>query len=66
MSRVEKIEHEIRGLSPEELIAFRQWFHEFDSEVWDRQLEADARSGKLDALAEAALKAYESGDSSEL
>ena len=35
----------VRGLSPEELAAFRNWFQEFDSDTWDRQIEADARGG---------------------
>ena len=32
------------------LAEFRQWFAEFDSAIWDRQLEADLNAGKLDAL----------------
>lgn len=66
MSRVEKIEEEIRALSPEELTKLRRWFRELDAEVWDREIEADARSGKLDALAEEALRAHRSGDSTPL
>ena len=66
MSKVEIIEQEIKTLSPTELAAFRHWFSEFDSEVWDRQIEQDANSGKLDALANAALKSFKSGGCSEL
>jgi hypothetical protein len=61
MSKIEAIERQVRQLSPEELSAFREWFTVFDAEVWDRRLETDARAGKLDALAEAALKAHASG-----
>jgi hypothetical protein len=32
------------------LAEFRRWFAEFDAAAWDRQLEADATAGKLDAL----------------
>lgn len=60
MNKVEKIEREIEGFSPEELAAFRKWFREFDAEAWDRQIEEDIQAGKLNALAEAALKAFES------
>ncbi len=42
-------------LSPEDLVAFRIWFSEFDAALWDRQLEADAAAGRLDQLAEEAL-----------
>ena len=61
MGKVEGIEKLIESLAPEELAAFRQWFHDFDAEVWDRQLEADARAGKLDALADEAVQAHKSG-----
>ena len=52
MSRVEKVEREIQAFSAEELAAFRQWFATFDAEAWDRQFEADAKAGRLDALAD--------------
>lgn len=58
MGKVEKIENEVRTLSAEELAAFRKWFREFDADVWDREIEADARAGKLDALANNALSAH--------
>jgi len=61
MNKIEKIGREIRGFSPSELAAFRKWFHGFDAEAWDRQLEDDVQAGKLDPLAEAALKAWECG-----
>jgi hypothetical protein len=66
MSRVERIENEVESLSPEELKAFRDWFAEFDAEVWDRQIEDDAKSGKLRSLAERALRDHEAGRSSDL
>jgi hypothetical protein len=66
MADVRKIEREIRDLSPEELAAFRKWFREFDAEAWDRQIEEDIRAGKLDALADTALKAFESGKCTEI
>ncbi|HEY4086047.1 MAG TPA: hypothetical protein VGM43_08920 [Bryobacteraceae bacterium] len=65
MSTVEKIEGEIAGLSPADLVAFRRWFIEFDAIAWDRQFETDAIGGKLDALAERALKDHTSGRSTE-
>ena len=66
MDKIEKIEREIREFSPSELAAFRKWFHDFDAEAWDRQLKEDAQAGKLDALAEAALKAWECGECSKI
>src|SRR4051794_36552604 len=50
MSRVEKIENEIRQLSSDELSVLRRWFSEFDALDWDRKFENDVGSGKLDRL----------------
>ena len=61
MGKVEKIEQEIRQLSAQEMAELRRWFAEFDAEAWDRRIEADAQAGKLDALAEQALKAHAAG-----
>jgi hypothetical protein len=52
---VEKLELLIESLSPEELARFREWFAEFDAQVWDRQIEADAAAGKLDRLIEESM-----------
>ena len=61
MSKVEQIEDAVRGLSSEELVEFRRWFAEFDSVLWDRQIEQDVAAGRLDALAEEALSDLREG-----
>lgn len=66
MSRIESIEDQVKGLTPEELKAFRDWFIAYDAEVWDTQIEADSKNGKLRSLAERALRDHESGRSSRL
>jgi hypothetical protein len=66
MGKVEKIEDEVRALSGEELAAFRKWFREFDAEAWDREIEADAHAGKLDALADRALNDHRAGKTTPL
>ena len=66
MSNVENIEGRIKELSPEELTAFREWFIKFDAEAWDRQFEADVKAGKLDGLAERALRDHAAGRSTKL
>ena len=66
MGKVEKIEHDVRGLSPEELAQFRAWFLEFDLAAWDRQLAADVQAGKLDTLADKALRDHAAGNTSAL
>lgn len=62
MSKVERIESEIQGLSPDELAEFRDWFLAFDWAAWDRQLERDIQAGKLDALADEALRDHAAGN----
>ena len=64
MSRLENIEGQVKGLSPDELSAFRDWFAAYDAEAWDTQFEADVRNGKLRTLAERALRDHEAGRSS--
>lgn len=66
MSKVESIEQQIKALSPEELAQLRAWFAEFDWALWDRQLERDAAAGKLDALAEKALRDHAAGKTTPL
>lgn len=66
MTKVEKLEKEIRNLSAAELAAFREWFREYDSNEWDRRIEEDIQSGKLDALAKEALAAHEAGETRRL
>ena len=61
MGKVEKIESEVATLSPQELARFRAWYAAFDSDGWDRQIEQDALSGRLDALASQALEAHGTG-----
>lgn len=63
MSKVNDLERQVQNLSTDELAAFRQWFAEFDADAWDRQLEVDAKSGKLASLAERARHAHASGES---
>lgn len=66
MRRLENIEREVEQLTADELRIFREWFAEFDAAAWDQQLEADARNGKLDKLAERALRDYEVGNATDL
>ncbi|MGH9809033.1 MAG: hypothetical protein ACRD9W_17580 [Terriglobia bacterium] len=66
MGKVEKIEREIKDLSHEEMTELREWFAAFDAEAWDREFEADVRAGKLDALADQALKAHATGQTTKL
>jgi len=66
MSKVKELEKQIEQLTDVELVEFRRWYAEFDAQVWDRQFEADVKAGKLDALAEKALREHAAGKSTGL
>ena len=66
MSELEKLAERIEKLSPQELKKFRAWFAEFDAHLWDRQIEADAKAGKLDGLISEALAEHRAGKTREL
>jgi hypothetical protein len=61
MSELEELEKRIRNLAPEDLAKFRAWFVEFDHVLWDRQIDSDAKSGKLDRLVNEARADYKAG-----
>ena len=63
---IHEIEQAIAELPPSELARFRQWFEEFDAQTWDEQFEHDAKSGKLDKLANKAIADFRAGKAKEL
>ncbi len=66
MGAVTEIEAAVKRLSREDLARFRNWFQGFDAEAWDRQFEDDALSGRLDSLAEEAIKDLHEGRCTDL
>ena len=56
MSRLAKIQQEILALSEAEYKQLRLWFSELDWEKWDREIEVDSDTGKLDFLVAEALE----------
>jgi len=61
MTRLEEIVTAVSNLPEKEYSQFRQWFLERDWERWDRQIEADSASGRLDFLAREAREAKKDG-----
>lgn len=66
MTPLEQIEDQIRQLSPQDRATLRDWILDLDAEVWDEKIDADARSGKLAALAADALSDHAAGKTREL
>ena len=48
MSRVEQIEQAIQELTPEEFAQLARRIYALEQERWERRLDDDASSGKLD------------------
>ena len=66
MKTVEEIKQAVRQLSREELAKFRFWFAEFDASLWDEEFEEDVVAGRLDQLAEEALRDLREGRCTDL
>jgi len=52
---VDKIKTAIEVIPEEDYTQLRQWFLERDWQKWDKQIEIDSESGKLNFLLEEAL-----------
>ena len=50
MLNIAQIQEQILSLSEANLHQLRRWFYDQDWENWDRQIEADSDTGKLDFL----------------
>ncbi len=66
MENIKHLEYEISKLNSEELAEFRAWFEKYDSEIWDKQLQSDIESGKLDEYGQQAVKDYKNGKYKEI
>ena len=66
MSEIDQMEQRIKNLSQRDLAKFRAWFVEYDARLWDAQIEADSKEGKLDELVTDALTDYKAGKAREL
>ncbi len=63
---IQEMEVAIRNLSPKELDELMAWFEEYYAQVWDKQIDDDANSGRLDNLLADVDKEYNSGSSKPL
>jgi hypothetical protein len=63
---VKTLENRIKGLSADELAAFRRRFAALDDEARDREFEADVAAGTLDGMAAQALRDHAAGHATSL
>ncbi len=61
MMTVPEIKQAILDLTATEYAELMKWLDELEEDPWDRQIEEDAKAGRLDFLKEKALKAKREG-----
>ena len=61
MVSIAKIQEDILTLSETDYQQLRQWLNELDKDEWDRQIEEDSNTGRLDFLIDEAREAKEKG-----
>jgi hypothetical protein len=63
---IEELEKAVSSLAPEEYDSFRDWFVDYDMNQWDKQIEADSKSGRLDSMINKALGDFNLGRANDL
>jgi hypothetical protein len=58
---ITELEKAVTQLSEKDLNRFREWFDEYFAKVWDKQIERDAASGRLDGLLAEVDEEYNAG-----
>jgi DNA phosphorothioation-dependent restriction protein DptG len=66
MSTIQEIEKAISQLSESDRAKLRDWFENLDQDEWDRQIAADEATGRLNSLADEALKDLREGRCTDL
>ncbi len=63
---LQEIEIAITRLPADEVKTLADWFTEYQEELWDKQIEKDAKAGRLDALINQAKEHIRQGTTSPL
>ncbi len=66
MSKIDELKADIERLPSEELAELFHWLSEKEWESWDREIEADSQSGRLDFLVREAHEEKAQGTLEEL
>jgi hypothetical protein len=66
MSQVEELQIRIRDLPKKDFSMLREWFLQFEDELWDQQISADFKAGKFNKLIEKARMEFAQGKAREL
>jgi hypothetical protein len=63
---VKDIEKAVSQLPHSEVRKFAAWFEEFQAQLWDEEIERDAKAGRFDSLIDQAKAEHEAGHSQPL
>jgi len=66
MTKVQEIQSAIESLSQEDYVRLRRWFLGRELKQWDKDIERDSESGKLDFLIKEAFEEKAKGSLREL
>ncbi len=66
MTKIELLKQNIIELDDDSFSQLRDWLIELDQTRWDKQIETDSNTGKLDFLINAALAEHEAGKTKDL
>ncbi len=66
MTQIELLKRNIIELDNDAFSELRDWLIELDQIRWDKQIETDSNTGKLDFLINAALTEHEAGKTKDL
>ena len=58
---ITELEQAVAELSEQDLVRFRAWFDEYYAQIWDKQIEEDAKSGRLDKVIAEVNEEYNAG-----
>lgn len=66
MTKLEQIQSSIEKLAPDEIAKLREWLDDLDARLFDEKIERDAKTGKLDKLADEARANMKAGRGKEI
>lgn len=61
MTKLEEFKQFVSSLDPKDVRKLTEWMDEYNAELWDQQIEADAKAGKFEDLAARALANHKAG-----
>lgn len=61
MIALQELENEVKNLPKQDFSQFRNWFLDYENNKWDKEIEEDIYSGKLDDIMNNAKKDFQNG-----